>query len=173
MATWTSSVQTSTFDADSYVNKAASARKYAFNSGFNGLDGGEHFDFNISDIFSGGNVFKSGYDVVGINASKINSEVIPAFESYIKGINGKIDQIKVTAQKMKDAFRGTDLEKQVTNYINKMEQFLKNYTTQIRAFEDKLVEVGKAWDKSQQIQAQGVSKTSSAFANLNEYSRKM
>ncbi len=171
MATWTSSTQSSTFNADSYVDKAASMRKYSFNSGVNGLDGGEEINWHpIDQLFNG---LKSGYDVVGINASKITSELIPAFELYIKGINGKIDQIKVTAQKMKDAFRGTELERQVTNYVNKMEQYLKNFTTQIRAFEDKLIDVKKAWDKSQQVQAQGVSKTSSAFANLNEYSRKM
>jgi len=171
MGTWTASTKSSTFNADSYVNKAADLRQYKFNSGMNGLDGGEEINWHpIDTLFNG---YKSGYDVVGINASKISSELIPAFETYIKGINGKIDDIKVTAQKMKAAFRGTDLEKQVTNYINKMEQYLKNFTTQIRAFEDKLVDVKKAWDKSQQSQAQGVSKSSSAFANLNEYSRKM
>ena len=169
MATWESTAQSSTFNADSYIDKASNARKYSFNSGaFFGLDGGESFSF---DLFQG--IKKTGYDVVGINASKIKSELIPAFETYIKGVNGKIDKIKVTAQKMKDAFRGTDLEKQVSNYVNKMEQYLKNFTTQIRAFEDKLVDVSKAWEKSQQVQAQGVSKTVSGFANVNEYSRKM
>ena len=88
MATWESTAQSSTFNADSYIDKASNARKYSFNSGaFFGVDGGESFSF---DLFQG--IKKTGYDVVGINASKIKSELIPAFETYIKGVNGKIDK---------------------------------------------------------------------------------
>ena len=50
---------------------------------------------------------------------------------------------------------------------------MKNFTTQIRAFEDKLVDVKKAWDKSQKVQAQGVDKTGGSFNNLTAYSRKL
>lgn len=170
MANWTTSATSSSFNADSYTQKAANVRKYSFNSGLNGLDGGESFS-----LLEGlrGNGFKKGYDVVGINASKITTSVIPAFEDYIKNINNKIKEIKVTAAKMNSAFKGSDLQKAVTSYVDKMETYMVNFTTQLRAFEDKLMDVKNAWDKAQQQQAQTISKTGNDFANVNSYTRQI
>ncbi len=165
MANWNTGATASKFDADTYTNKAKSARKYSFNSGINGLDGGQ------VDVLFG--IKKLGYDVVGINAKKVKTDLIPAFEEYLKGINGKINDINTTAKKIKAAFRGTELENSVSKYVAKMEKFLKDYTSQLRSFEDKLIDVSKAWDSAQSKQAASVNKTASSFSGIGEYKRKL
>lgn len=156
MASWeTNATYAKQINADSYVNKAQAARA------------GKYSGAKTSTPFwSGGS-----YDLRGINATKIPA-MIDAIESYIKDISKAIDKMSANASNS-GAFKGTELQTAVTKYIEKVEKYLKSYTTQLRAFEDKIIDVRNAWNNAQKAQATNINKTASSFADIKDYNRQL
>lgn len=155
MAGWeTSTSYAKSINADGYINKAQSARANDYKKVQNKALG------------TGKN-----YDLRGINASQIPA-MIEAMENYIKKINNKIDAMKANTSSA-SAFKGTELGKAVTAYIQKVETYLKRYTSQLRAFEDKIIDVRNAWNAAQKAQATTINKAATAFAEVKAYNRQL
>lgn len=155
MAGWeTNATYAKQINADSYINKAQSAR-----------------DGKYKGVQTNASGKGKGYDLRGINATKVQG-MIDAIEAYIKNINKAIDKMSANASNS-GAFKGTELQSSVTKYIEKVEKYLKAYTTQLRAFEDKIIDVRNAWNNAQKSQATTINKTASSFADVKEYSRQL
>lgn len=155
MAGWeTNATYAKQINADSYVNKAQNVRN------------GKYQKVQTNASGKG-----KAYDLRGINATKIQG-MIDAIESYIKGISDAIDKMSANASNS-GAFKGSQLQKAVTAYIEKVEKYLKAYTTQLRAFEDKIIDVRNAWNSAQKAQATNINRTASGFADVKEYGRQL
>lgn len=148
MAGWGQNVVNSNFNADTYMAKADNMRgvtKKQTSSAYN------------------------NYKVVGINANKI-SDMIKEMENYISNVNKEINKMKTSANS-NQAFKGDELKKALNAYLIKVENYLKNVVTQIRAFEDKLIDVRDAWTKAQSNQANAVKRAGNSFESLGAYQR--
>ena len=155
MAGWeTNATYAKQINADSYVNKAQAAR-----------------DGKYKGIQTKASGTGKGYDLRGINATKIQG-MIDAIETYIKNINKAIDKLDANASNA-GAFKGSELQGAVKKYIQKVESYLKAYTTQLRAFEDKIIDVRNAWNSAQKSQATTINKTAGQFAEVKEYNRQL
>lgn len=117
-----------------------------------------------------GKASKSGsYSIVGMNVTKIPG-VIDAIEAYIKNINAVIDKINTEADPTK-AFRGDEVQSAVKSYIEKVKEECYNLVSDLRAFEDKLVEAQHAWQSSMSSMASNVSSSAGSYATGTMYQR--
>lgn len=154
MATWASTTQASSFDAEQYATNAMSSRGAA-RSGSNVSNafgstttrpGWDIFNTGLFDKTTpGGNTAQSlsGYSVVGINAAKI-PDMREAIRTAVSNLQGHIDGIEAhTSSSM--AFRSEDVKTAVENYVVSVKEYCKALISDLLAFSDKLQTVHDAW----------------------------
>ena len=152
MATWASTTQASSFDAEQYATNAMSSRGAA-RSGSNVSNAfgstTTRPGWDVLGLFEkttpGGNTAQSlaGYSVVGINAAKI-PEMREAIRTAVSNLQGHIDGIEAhTSSSM--AFRSEDVKTAVENYVVSVKEYCKALISDLLAFSDKLQTVHDAW----------------------------
>ncbi len=108
---------------------------------------------------SSASVLGTEYTLVGMNVNKVKL-VTDAIDQYIKYINDKLDQVNALAE-ADNAFKGGNLQDAVKRYIDKEKQYCEGLCSQLKAFEDKIVDAKTAWEQSVSSFAESVDTESS------------
>lgn len=109
----------------------------------------------------------SNITVVGIDANKVPQMAL-AIEDYIKRVKQHLDGIQPNAN-ANHAYQGEGVQKAIEDYVNKTKEYCFNLTSQLRAFEDKLYDVKKAYDDNRKQMVENINATSGTYAEGSEY----
>ncbi len=107
-------------------------------------------------------------DIIGINANKITSDMIPAIENYVKKVENHLNEIDASANQNK-AFQGQEVQTAVKNYIENVKTYCKNLTTQLRHFEEKLVNINATWEANRRQLAENIGASANSQTTGEEY----
>ena len=140
MSSWDTKISKSTMDASSSLNNLVSGRSSARSGVSDAAAAG-------SQLFGGGWFSINNYSVVGINANGIEN-IRTQITNYVQRIQKYLSQIGENAT-TSSAFRGEEAEAAVKQYIETVKTYCSNLTSQLYAFDDKLVEVKQKWDEAQ------------------------
>ncbi len=164
MSSWDTKVSKSTMDTASSMNSLVDGRQSA-RSGLSkaGAAGNELFGSGALGAFGG----IVQYKVVGINANGIE-DIRSEITNYVTRIQKYLSQIGENAL-TSNAFRGEEAEAAVKNYIEVVKTYCSNLTSQLYAFDDKLVEVKQKWDAAQKNMGTNVDTSRTGFNEGQAY----
>lgn len=142
MATWASTTQTSSFDAEQFARNSIESRHSSRSFASVSEDFGQK---SFLGIQYGGQSAQSlsGYSVVGINAEKI-PEMREAIRTAVSALQGHIDGIEAHTNSSM-AFKSEDVKVAVENYVVAVKDYCKALISDLLAFSDKLQTVHDAW----------------------------
>ena len=142
MATWASTTQTSSFDAEQYARNAIESRSSARSGSSVAGNYGQKSFFGFK---YGGQTAQSlsGYSVVGINAEKI-PEMREAIRTAVSALQAHIDGIEAHTNSSMD-FKSEDIKVAVEGYVVSVKEYCKALISDLLAFSDKLQTVHDAW----------------------------
>lgn len=111
----------------------------------------------------------SDFDVIGLNIVKVEPAK-EAIREMCRQITEKISQIQTDANS-KVAFKlgNGDFDSALKSYLEKVVLYCENLTSSLLAFNDKISEVQKQWDKLSSNTQEKVSSTSGQFATGSKY----
>lgn len=89
-------------------------------------------------------MFASGLpSVVGINANQV-SNVIAKIDSYLHNIESYVNDLDPTADAQK-AFKSYEVIRSLSQYMDNVKSYVLNLVSNLKAFEDKLIDVSNTW----------------------------
>ena len=166
MAEWNTETTKASFDV------TESFRTMESNRGLGDVNTGGNFTLDTGgNEFDKGGLFSSasGYDLVGIKASKVDA-MRESIREYVKEVDNVLEgTLEPSMDKARYAFRGSDALDAVNAYILKVKEHCKNITSTLLAFSDLLAQVGNAWDAHQLNIANTVNESSSSLDNSKAY----
>lgn len=187
MSSWETQATTSSFDAQSALDTHMGARNRdtsktsglnfgGYNQGYShstlgtiGQAVGGPVGGYLGDLIGGGPKI-SGYDMVGIVGSKVES-MRDSIRQYVDKVQEKVSQaIEDAEDGMNDAFRGNEAQSAVKEYLEKVKLYINNLITQLISFSDKLADVGNAWQKAQEEIGGNVKTATGSFSEGTAYS---
>ena len=115
---------------------------------------------------------KGKYDVVGLNVTKVSSQMIPAIERWVGEMETKLNGIQAT-QKQESAFKSDEVQQAVTDFINNVRDYCINLTSDLLAFADKLKSVENAYKANMAALGQAVDTVGKGNAAGEHYTRKV
>lgn len=144
MASWNTKNINSTFNVNESIDSMISARESnrsdaKTESAFATVVGKNK---NGRDVLEFNNLPQMS--VVGINANQIPT-VIDAIDSYINGINAYINEMDPNAN-ASVAFKSEAVMQSLNTYMNNVKTYVLNLISNLRAFEDKLIDVKNQWE---------------------------
>lgn len=151
MGNWASESAKSSFDAKTFVSNTISGREESRSAISNDL--------------------RSQYSVVGINVEGIPA-MREAIRVYVKAVEDHLNGIEPLAD-AQNAYKSSDVQQSVKEYIEKEKVYCINLTSQLLAFSDKLADVSKAWVESAQGMASKVNTANTTFSEGNKYQESM
>ena len=101
------------------------------------------------------------YSIVGMNITKVDS-VVRSIDMYCNRIKEKLDAVDAKAQ-ADNAFKGDLVQQAVKNYIEKVKLYSTNLTSQLKAFQDEILDAKDQWEASVKSFASTIDTTTSQF----------
>ena len=148
-------------------------------------DGWGASDFNAAQAVSSqiNNRGRSAFDmdardgksinVVGINATKVD-EMIAGIEEEVNKIYTQLEDIDPTADQTAAFLDETgQVGPAVIGYIEKVKEYCHNLVSDIRAFEDKLVDVRTAYQENMQKMSEAINNNATNNSVGEEYQRQL
>ena len=123
-------------------------------------------DFNFSHK-------KGDYNVVGLNVTKVSSEMIPAIENWVKSMENKLNQIDETREKQNIAFKDENVQRAVFDFVVNVKEYCINLTSDLLAFADKLKSVEKTYKTNLSKLSQGIDELAKKNSVGDRYTQKM
>lgn len=148
MATWGSTTQNSSFDAQTVAQSTMDARSASrtgadINSGYGATSGGL---FGIGARAGQSAQSLSGYSIVGIDANKI-PEMRAQIRDSVQALQAHLDGIEAETNST-NAFRSEEIKSAVEQYVLSVKEYSKALISDLLAFSDKLQDVKNAWEQS-------------------------
>ena len=103
--------------------------------------------FALPEWLNGGSVFSYGSDLVGMNAPAAKKSA----DNMVERLNqtmSKIDNLNVDQATLDAAVKSEEVQKALTDYIEKEKRLLKALVSDLKGFCDKLYQIAGAWEKS-------------------------
>ena len=114
----------------------------------------------------------NSYSIVGMNMRKVD-EVVREIDVYCEAIKMKLEAVDANA-KADDAFKGDLVQQAVKSYIEKVKLYSTNLTSQLKAFQDEILDAKAQWQASISSFASSVDtatsdfKAGEAYKNIND-----
>ena len=120
-----------------------------------------------------GETYTTGYDIVGIKGSMVES-MRESIREYVARVqNTMTTALEPTYTEAKKAIRGDDAINEVNKYIEKVRTYCENVISSLLVFSDKLADVGNAWNTAQQNMGATISASTGAFSEGTAYSEQV
>lgn len=107
------------------------------------------------------------YSIVGMNMRKVDA-VVKSIDMYCERIKLKLEAVDANA-KADDAFKGDLVQQAVKNYIEKVKLYSTNLTSQLKAFQDEILDAKAQWQASLSSFASNIDTNTSQFNAGEEY----
>ncbi len=108
-----------------------------------------------------------GYDVVGIDATKVGP-MREQIRTSVHNIDAVLEGIE-EATDASGAFRSEAVQEKVREYLTSVETYSRALVSNLLAFSDKLKAVEEAWTKSTENFAGSVGATTDGFADASKF----
>ena len=175
MANWNSEIAASQHDASNALNTQISGRNREgsiqgnYNSAVGGIvSSGEQPNIPGFDMFG-----SHGYDIVGIKGSEVN-RICESIRTYVSNIDSYLTGVLETDKaEAKTAFRGTEAVDAVLKYLDKVQEYISNLTSQLLSFSDKVADVGNAWNQAQANIGSTVNASTGSFSAGSKYTEQV
>lgn len=169
---WNTETQRSEFDAQSFINKQIDGRAGVrggvlgnIGTSANGVPGVGGVSFGI------GGINLSAFSIVGMDITKVQP-AIDAIDTYVLALENHIEAIDPLAQST-EAFKGETLDTSMIKYVQKVKDYCMNLASQLRAFQDKLVDAQNAWKASVNKISETIDQSTGSYSTGEKYSRQV
>lgn len=182
---WDTNYINSTFNAGEYANNLQAGRNRVEASGnvdvnnpMSGFGQTSTIERNVLDyakeiftfgIANTGTEVISGYDIVGIDGNQIGN-MIEAILVYVNTVQEYLkNAVEATQSEIAAAIRGGEAEAAVKAYLEKVKTYVHNLVSSLKAFVDKLYDVGNAWVQAQAAFGQTINTSTGSFNEGSSY----
>ena len=151
MSNWSTESLKSEFDSNSFIKK----NMHDFDRTFT------ETDYNF---FEGR---ASNYDVVGINANKVD-DMRQAIRDYVKNIENYLDNID-PLENADGAFKSEEVQDAVSEYLKSLKEYCKNFTSGLLAFSDQIGAFKYQWLESTKRMASTITSDRNSINDISEH----
>ena len=109
--------------------------------------------------------------VIGLNVKEIGN-IKQAITTMCDNITRKINEMETEANS-EIAYKGAEIQEALKNYITNVAAYCNNLTSNLRAFNDKLSDVEKAWNMATRHMSESISGNAGNFATGQQYTEKL
>lgn len=105
--------------------------------------------------------------VIGLKAGEIPN-MKAAITTMCDNIQNKVNEMQTEISSL-DAYKGTDIDAALKNYLANVAAYCNNLTSNLKAFNDKLTDVEKAWAAATSSMSEKISGNAGNFATGSQY----